>query len=111
MEPKWLEWAKQLQSIAQTGLAYSGDEFDIERFKQIREISTKMVSANTDMEQGNVREVFAGETGYGDTESGCSGSCFPGAKSAVGERETGWCLVASRWLGRYRYDRKRRSSQ
>lgn len=36
MEPKWLDWAKQLQSAAQAGLAYSKDIYDIERFEEIR---------------------------------------------------------------------------
>ena len=31
MEPKWLEWAKQPQSIAQAGLTYSKDIYDLER--------------------------------------------------------------------------------
>src|SRR5699024_8731645 len=64
MEPKWLERAKQLQSIAQAGLAYSKDDFDIERWKQIREISTEIVSAHTSWEQETIREIFASETGY-----------------------------------------------
>lgn len=64
MEPKWLEWAKQLQSIAQAGLTYSKDDFDVERFKLIREISTEMISTHTDLDQDKVQEVFASETGY-----------------------------------------------
>jgi len=31
MEPKWLEWAKQPQSIAQAGLTYSKVIYDLER--------------------------------------------------------------------------------
>lgn len=40
-QPEWLEWAKELQFIAQAGLTYSKDAFDIERFERIREISAK----------------------------------------------------------------------
>ena len=36
-DPRWLEWAKELQFIAQAGLTYSRDPFDIERFERIRE--------------------------------------------------------------------------
>ena len=35
----WLDWAKELQFIAQAGLTYSKDPFDLERFQRIREIS------------------------------------------------------------------------
>lgn len=34
----WLDWAKELQFIAQAGLTYSKDPFDLERFQRIREI-------------------------------------------------------------------------
>ena len=40
-DPRWLEWAKELQFIAQAGLTYSRDPFDIERFERIREISAE----------------------------------------------------------------------
>jgi ADP-ribose pyrophosphatase YjhB (NUDIX family) len=64
MEPKWLEWAKQLQSIAQAGLTYSKDKFDIERFEVIRNISVEMLSQQTEMDKAVIRELFANETGY-----------------------------------------------
>jgi hypothetical protein len=43
MEPKWLSWAKKLQSIAQAGLTYSKDKYDIERFQQIRDLSAEIL--------------------------------------------------------------------
>lgn len=36
-EMKWLDWAKEIQAIAQAGLAYTKDDFDRERFEQLRE--------------------------------------------------------------------------
>lgn len=42
--PVWLEWAKELQFIAQAGLTYSKDPFDLERFARIREISAEIMS-------------------------------------------------------------------
>lgn len=44
MEERWLTWAKQLQSIASTGLFFSEDEYDRERFEQIGEIANSMLS-------------------------------------------------------------------
>ncbi|MDW0111160.1 NUDIX hydrolase [Sporosarcina aquimarina] len=64
MEPKWLEWAKQLQSIAQAGLTYSKDKYDLERFEMIRDISVEMLSLQTDIDKTIVKELFANETGY-----------------------------------------------
>jgi ADP-ribose pyrophosphatase YjhB (NUDIX family) len=64
IEPKWLEWARELQSIAQTGLAYTNDVFDQERFQQIREISIKILEQYTELDQLKIRDLFANETGY-----------------------------------------------
>ena len=43
-EQKWLDWAVELQSLAQSALYYCKDKFDIERFERIREISAEMLS-------------------------------------------------------------------
>lgn len=64
METKWLKWAKKLQSIAQAGLEYSSDKFDIERFEQIRELSIEIMSKYTDIDNSKIRYLFTNETGY-----------------------------------------------
>jgi len=33
-EPQWLSWSKRLQAIAQNGLTFAGDPFDIERYAE-----------------------------------------------------------------------------
>ncbi|MGM0890510.1 MAG: NUDIX hydrolase [Bacillota bacterium] len=64
MEPKWLEWAKKLQSIAQAGLTYSKDVYDLERFELVRNISVEILSQQTDMDMTVIKDLFASETGY-----------------------------------------------
>ncbi|MEG0495514.1 MAG: NUDIX hydrolase N-terminal domain-containing protein, partial [Eubacterium sp.] len=48
MEKKWLTWAKKLQSIAQAGLTYSDNKYDLERFEQIRDLSVEIMMEYTD---------------------------------------------------------------
>ncbi|WP_140457140.1 NUDIX hydrolase [Priestia megaterium] len=64
MESKWLYWAKQLQSIAQAGLTYSKDIYDLERFELIRNISVEMMAQQTGMDKTVIKDLFANETGY-----------------------------------------------
>lgn len=64
MEQKWLQWAKQLQAIAQAGLTYSKDIYDLERFEEIRKMSIEMMSEYTKVDTSIIRELFANETGY-----------------------------------------------
>lgn len=63
-EPKWLEWAKKLQAIAQAGLTYSQDKYDLERFEQIRTLSIEILNNYTDIEHKKIYDLFANETGY-----------------------------------------------
>jgi hypothetical protein len=49
MEDQWLAYAKRLQAIASTGLFYSKDAFDRDRFQEIADIANGMLA-----ELGNV---------------------------------------------------------
>ncbi|HGA0510172.1 TPA: NUDIX hydrolase N-terminal domain-containing protein [Bacillus pacificus] len=64
MTVKWIDWVKQIQSIAQAGLTYSKDVYDIERFQQLRDISIAMMSHYTKTDWEVVEKLFASETGY-----------------------------------------------
>jgi ADP-ribose pyrophosphatase YjhB (NUDIX family) len=45
MENTWLSWAKRLQSVASTGLHYSREEYDRERYDEVAAIANEMLSA------------------------------------------------------------------
>ena len=64
MNDKWLDYAIRIQSIAQTGLQYCKDEFDKERYEELRKISAEMVSAKTDISLEKVYDLFCNESGY-----------------------------------------------
>lgn len=61
---KWLKWAIEIQSIAQAGLAYTNNPYDIERFERLREISAEMMAEKTDINLDKVKGLFCNETGY-----------------------------------------------
>ena len=49
MEPQWLAQAKRLQAIASTGLHFSRDTFDRERFAEVAAIANEMLAALGDV--------------------------------------------------------------
>ncbi len=61
---KWLQWAVELQGIAQAGLTYGNDRFDLERYARVREISAEMIACKSDIPIGKVQGLFCNETGY-----------------------------------------------
>ncbi|MGM0852743.1 MAG: NUDIX hydrolase [Bacillota bacterium] len=64
MSDKWLEWAKRIQALSQSGLAFSKDVYDIERYEELRTISVEIMQEYTDLEMMKIRELFTNETGY-----------------------------------------------
>ena len=60
----WLKWAVELQAIAQAGLFYGKDKFDIERYERIRDIASEMVAYKSEISLEKVKDIFAREKGY-----------------------------------------------
>lgn len=61
---KLLRWAIEIQSLAQSGLAYTDNAYDIERYERLREISAEMLTEKTDLSIEKVKDLFCNETGY-----------------------------------------------
>jgi ADP-ribose pyrophosphatase YjhB (NUDIX family) len=76
MQPKWLEWAAQLQAIAQCGLTYAKNPFEIERYNQVREIAAEIMAAHSDLDTAQVRDLFASESGYATPKVDVRGVVF-----------------------------------
>lgn len=93
LQPQWLEWAKELQFLAQTGLTYSKDVFDIERFERIREISAKIISAQSELSLEKVKDLFCNETGFQTPKLDTRAAIFKEDKILlVKERNGTWSL-------------------
>lgn len=45
MEPQWLTYAKRLHAIASTGLHFSQDQYDRERYEEVEAIAIEMMAA------------------------------------------------------------------
>ncbi len=76
MEPKWLEWAKSLQAIAQNGLTFAVNEFDIERYKKIREIASEIMAENSNGDFEYIKDLFGNEEGYSTPKVDVRGVVF-----------------------------------
>lgn len=64
MNNKWLQWATELQSIAQAGLTFGENRYDLDRYEQIRNISIDILHEYTDIDHSKIRDLFASEKGY-----------------------------------------------
>ncbi len=75
-EPDWLAWTRELQAIAQTGLAFVRDPYDRERYERLRALTSEMMAGGTDAQAEHIAALFAGETGYATPKVDVRGAAF-----------------------------------
>lgn len=64
METKWIEWAREIYSLSQAGLTYSKNEFDLERYKRLQEITAEMIENQSGLSKESVLQSFSLQAGY-----------------------------------------------
>lgn len=75
-DPDWLLWTRELQAIAQTGLAFTRDPYDRERYEALRALASRMMAARTAAPAGRIERLFAGESGYATPKIDVRGAAF-----------------------------------
>ncbi|WP_336823840.1 NUDIX hydrolase [Sporosarcina sp. USHLN248] len=80
MSMKWLDWAKRIQALSQSGLAFSKDLYDIERYEELREISAEIMAEHTNLEINIINDLFTNETGYQTPKVDVRGVVFKNGK-------------------------------
>ena len=96
--PLWLEWAKELQFIAQAGLTYSKDPFDLERFERIREISAEIMSHQSDLPLEKVKGLFCNETGFQTPKLDTRAAIFKDDKILLVKEKAGVWSLPGGWV-------------
>lgn len=75
-EPDWLTWSRELQAIAQTGLAFTNDPYDRERYVMLRDLAARAMALGGAASFEAVVELFRGETGYATPKIDVRGAAF-----------------------------------
>ena len=62
-EERWLGWVKRLQAIAQDGLTYSEDPYDLGRYEMLRDVAAEILAAHSRGSLEQARGLLELETG------------------------------------------------
>ncbi|MBT8801301.1 ADP-ribose pyrophosphatase [Lactobacillus delbrueckii subsp. bulgaricus] len=90
---KLIDWAMEIQAIGQTGLAYSKDVFDTERYSRLREIAAEMLAEKSAVSYDKVKELFCNEIGYQTPKIATRAAIFKDDQILlVQEKEGHWSL-------------------
>lgn len=98
MNEKWLEWAVELQSLAQAGLTYGKDVYDKERYERIRDISAEMMASKTDISVEKIKTLFCNETGYQTPKLDTRAAIFKKGKILLVRENNGKWSLPGGWV-------------
>ncbi|MEA4811340.1 MAG: NUDIX hydrolase [Anaerolineaceae bacterium] len=62
--PPWASWAERLQLIAQAGLTYSQNQYDLQRFSQIQALAAEILAEGSATPIQKIEGLLADERGY-----------------------------------------------
>jgi ADP-ribose pyrophosphatase YjhB (NUDIX family) len=95
---RWLDWSKRLQAIAQNGLTFSRDSYDIARYKAVQQLAAEMLAEGSDVEQAVILGLLEKETGYATPKVDVRGVVFRDHKLLlVRERSDGKWTLPGGW--------------
>src|SRR6195952_1389647 len=87
-DPDWLSLAREIQALAQTGLAFSKDPYDLDRYAALRRLAARIMAEQTGADVGRIEALFDGETGYATPKVGVRGAVFDAFGRILMVRET-----------------------
>ena len=94
----WLDWAIELQALAQAGLYYSKDIYDIERFQRIREIAAEMLVSPTGLTGERITDIFCNETGYQTPKLDTRAAVFQDGRILLVQEKNGLWSLPGGWV-------------
>ncbi|WP_320054890.1 NUDIX hydrolase [uncultured Acetobacteroides sp.] len=94
----WLRWAMELQFIAQAGITYSKDTFDIERFERLREIAAEIMTLKSGLTMEHVRSVFCNEEGFQTPKLDTRAAIFQDGKILLVRETNGTWSLPGGWV-------------
>lgn len=98
MEEIWLDWAKELQFLAQAGITYTKDRYDMERFERIKEISAEMISYKSEIPLDKVKNLFCNEVGFQTPKLDTRAAIFEGNKILLVKEKNGTWSLPGGWV-------------
>jgi ADP-ribose pyrophosphatase YjhB (NUDIX family) len=91
---RWLEWCQRLQAIAQNGLTFATDSFDLDRYQAVRQIAAEMLANASNLKTEVILRLLEKDTGYATPKVDVRGVIFREGKLLLVREisDGGWTL-------------------
>lgn len=87
----WIAWTREIFSLAQAGLAYSENEYDLERYRRLQEISAEIIAAQSELEKESALASFSMQAGYATPKVDVRGAVVCDGKILLVREQTDGC--------------------
>ena len=76
VNPRWLDWAREIQAIAQTGMHFSDNIFQRQRYHRLSEIAAEIIAEHSNLDQTETVDQFNEQIGYATPRVDVRGAVF-----------------------------------
>jgi len=92
--PRWLEWAREIQSLSQTGLTYASTDYETKRYERLTEIAAEIVHTHTRLPKEPVLHNFLAQPGYATAKIDVRGAAIRDGKILLVQERSDkrWCM-------------------
>lgn len=94
---RWLKWAIEIQSLAQAGLTYTDNVYDIERYERLREIAAEIIEEKSNISLEKVKDLFCNENGYQTPKIDTRAAIFKDEKILLTHENNGTWSLPGGW--------------
>lgn len=74
--PRWLEWAREIQALSQTGLHFAENDYQRERYQRLIEIAAEIFSQYSGLKYQPLLDQFRKQIGYATPRVDVRGAVF-----------------------------------
>ena len=94
LAPRWLEWAREIQALAQTGAHYAENEFQLQRNRRLVEIAAQIICEHAGLEPAGLVQTFQAQIGYATPRVDVRGAVFRDGKLLLVRevQDGGWTM-------------------
>jgi ADP-ribose pyrophosphatase YjhB (NUDIX family) len=92
--PRWMEWAREIQALSQTGHYYAENDYHRQRYQRLSEIAAEIISEHSQLAYPELVELFISQSGYATPRVDVRGAVFQEGKILLvrERRDNGWTM-------------------
>lgn len=96
--PRWMEWAREIQALSQTGYHFAENEYQRDRYQRLSQIAAEIIAEYGGLDYPSLADVFQAQIGYATPRVDVRGAVFQDGKLLlVRERMDGCWTMPGGW--------------